>query len=154
MPSNQSTGMPPASKRSSSPALGGPMPTLIEENKSLVQVPVVVSGTVRVNAKRIAPQVAADARAALLNALSFEALAFGPPDPWDFTGLKPSRLSMAFNIFASSLMLSSALTIFSSLSAGMVSATNTVMNGTGWVFPITFKLPGLTLPQPSSNGSA
>ena len=37
MASNQSTGMPPASKRSSSPALGGPMPTLIEENKSLVR---------------------------------------------------------------------------------------------------------------------
>jgi len=37
MASSQSTGMPPASKRSSSPALGGPMPTPIEENKSLVR---------------------------------------------------------------------------------------------------------------------
>ena len=37
MATNQSTGMPPASERSSSPALGGPMPTSIEENKSLVR---------------------------------------------------------------------------------------------------------------------
>jgi len=37
MASNQSTGMPPASKRGSSPALGGAIPTPIEENKSLVR---------------------------------------------------------------------------------------------------------------------
>lgn len=37
MASNQSTGMPPTSKRSSSLVLGEPMPTSIEENKSLVR---------------------------------------------------------------------------------------------------------------------
>jgi len=40
-------------------------------------------------------------------------------------------------------MLSSALeNLFLLLPPAMVSATNTVMNGTGCVFPITFKLPG------------
>lgn len=37
MASNQSTGMPPTSKRSSSLVLGELMPTSIEENKSLVR---------------------------------------------------------------------------------------------------------------------
>jgi len=37
MASNQSTGMPPASKRGSSPVLGGPIPTPIEVNKALVR---------------------------------------------------------------------------------------------------------------------
>ena len=37
MASNQSTGMSPTSKRSSSLVLGEPMPTSIEENKSLVR---------------------------------------------------------------------------------------------------------------------
>jgi hypothetical protein len=37
MASNQTTGIQPASKRSSSQAPGGPMPTPIEENKSLVR---------------------------------------------------------------------------------------------------------------------
>ena len=37
MANNQRTNIQPARKRSSSPALGGPMPTPIEENKSLVR---------------------------------------------------------------------------------------------------------------------
>ncbi|HXB69529.1 MAG TPA: baseplate J/gp47 family protein [Candidatus Acidoferrales bacterium] len=46
---------------------------------NFVPVPVVVSATVRVNPARIARKVAAAVRAALLDALSFDALRFGEP---------------------------------------------------------------------------
>jgi hypothetical protein len=46
---------------------------------NFVRVPVVVEATLRVAAARVAPAVAEAARQALLDALSFEALAFGQP---------------------------------------------------------------------------
>jgi predicted phage baseplate assembly protein len=46
---------------------------------NFVQVPMAVNATVRVNPARIAPKVAAAARAALLAALSFDTLQFGEP---------------------------------------------------------------------------
>src|SRR5205823_12548716 len=68
-------------------------------------------------------------------------------------GMKPSRLSINLSNFVSFLRPTSDCKIFCSFSAAIVSARKTVINGAGRVFVITFKLPGLTLPQPSSNGS-
>jgi predicted phage baseplate assembly protein len=46
---------------------------------NFVRVPIVVTATLRVDDRHVAPEVAAAARSALLQALSFEALRFGQP---------------------------------------------------------------------------
>ncbi len=64
------------------------------------------------------------------------------------------RISMAFSKVGSRLRPSSASTMFRFFSAAMLSLTKAVMNGCGFVCPMTFKSPGVMLPQPSSNCSA